>query len=456
MGVRKDGLPTVDHTEDVLPVWSSLPELGVVVGHAGGALTVSHDTPRYLFLMRHAQHNEGHLTKEGSAHIRSLAMRFSEWVQAEWRNQPGRTVRLWFTSTSTEVQETADVLARDVLAHVRLDEGQVKRNPFACPPPGERDTGRSGRGRQPWMPALVPPLPPGDNTSEQKRRDLRQDLSAYSPDKQAFQDLCAWLDASDTEEQVRDQQAQEQPARRTETDAPLLVGNDPLIGWVASKLTRRGTPVARGELLCLVSERQAGSRWRLLWTLSQDGETEAEAIRTKIKSKMNTAGALGAVIVGLNTFLLQNSLHKEPTAWQWVAFAALAVSAGLYFASLFLYDTMQMPHRFWSSRFPSRSRDEGRLHAIWARLRHGRPSVARPPTSTARVLQASMVQVWTWIFTPATFSAGLGVACLALGASTDSHPVGLRLWQVLSAIIALAAVAGTWVAWQRPNLGASD
>jgi hypothetical protein len=410
-------------------------------------LTVSHDTPQYLFLMRHAQHNEGHLTEEGSAHIRSLAMRFSEWVQAEWRNQPGRTVRLWFTSTSTEVQETADVLTRDVLAHVRPSEGQVKRNPFACLPPGEHNTGRSGNGRQPWMPALVPPLPPGDNTSEQKRRDLGQDLSAYSPDKQAFQDLCAWLEASG----FGDQQA-----RRTEMDVPLLVGNDPLIGWLASKLTRRDTPVARGELVCLISERRAGTRWRLLWTLSEDGETAAEAIRTKIKSKMNTAGALGAVVVALTTFLLQNSLQKEPTVWQWLAFAALAVSAGLYFATLFLYDTLQMPPRFWSSRFPSRPPNEGGLHAIWARLRHGRPSVARPPTSTARVLQASMVQIWVWIFTPATVLAGVGVACLAFGASTDSDAVSLRLWQVLSTIVVLAAVAGTWVAWQRPNLGASD
>jgi hypothetical protein len=403
-------------------------------------LTVSQPTTRYLFLMRHAQHNEGRLTKEASAHIRSLAMRFSEWAQSEWRDQPGRTVRLWFTSTSTEVQQTADVLTRDVLAHVGLGEGGVEPYLFACPLPGEHGTGRSGNGRQSWMPALVPSSLAGG-------RDLGQGLSAYSPDEQAFGCLCRWLEASDIGEQQ---------ARRTEADVPLLVGNDPLIGWVASKLIRRDTPVARGELLCLVRERRAGARWRLLWTLSADGETEAEAIRTKIKSKMNTAGALGAVIVGLTTFLLQNSLQKEPTLWQWLAFAALAMSAGLYFASLFLYDTLQMPPRFWSNRFPSRPRNKGVLQAISARLRHGRPSVARPPTSTARVLQASMVQVWVWIFTPATVLAGVGVACLALGASTDNDPLGLRPWQVLSAIVVLAAVAGTWVAWQRPNLGASD
>jgi hypothetical protein len=347
---------------------------------------------------------------------------------------------LWFTSTSTEVQETADVLTRDVLAHIRQGEGQVEHYPFACQLPGEHSMGRSGNGRQPWMPALVP-------STLAAGHDLGNVLSAYSPDELAFRDLCEWLEASCT--------GKEQ-ARRTEADVPLVVGNDPLIGWVASKLTGRDTPVARGELVCLVSEPRAGARWRLLWTLSEDGEIEAEAVRAKIKSKMNTAGALGAVIVGLTTFLLQNSLQKGPTVWQWLAFAALATSAGLYFATLFLYDTMQMPPRFWSSRFPPRSRNDGRLHAILARLRHGHPSVRRPPTSTARVLQASMVQVWVWIFTPATVLAGVGVTCLALGASGRSGPVGLRPWQVLAAIVVLAAAAGTWVAWQRPNLGASD
>jgi hypothetical protein len=403
-------------------------------------LTVSHDTPRYLFLMRHAKHNEGRLTEEGSAHIRSLAMRFSEWVQAEWRNQPERTVRLWFTSTSAEVQETADALAHSVLAHARQGQGQDEPYPFDRPPKRECSTGRSGNGRPLWMPALVP-------SSLARGHDLGNSLSAYSPDNLVFQNLCKWLQASGTGQE---------PARRTETDAPLLVGNDPLIGWMASKLTGRDTPVARGELVCLVSEPPARTRWRLLWTLSDDGETEAEAIRAKIKSKMNTAGALGAVIVGLTTFLLQNSVKTEPDIWQWLAFAALATSAGLYFAALFLYDTLQMPPRFWSSRFPSGHQKDSRLHAILARLRHGHPSVRRPPTSTARVLQASMVQVWVWIFTPATVLAGVGVACLAFGTSGDRHPVGPHPWQVLAAVVVLTAAAGTWVAWQRPNLGASD
>jgi hypothetical protein len=67
-----------------------------------------------------------------------------------------------------------------------------------------------------------------------------------------------------------------------------------------------------------------------------------------------------------------------------------------------------------------------------------------------------MVQVWVWIFTPATVLAGVGVACLALGASGDRHPVGLDPWVVFAAIGVLTAATGAWVAWWRPNLGASD
>ena len=397
-------------------------------------------TRRYLLLLRHAQHNDGHLTDQGSVHVRSLAMRFSDWIQGEWRIQPERTVRLWFTSASSEVQETADLFTRDVLAHVRPGEGLVEAYPFARTIPGASGAAKIGNGRKAWMPALVP-------SSLSEARDLGQVLSAYSPDETAFRYLRKWLEATETGEQQ---------ARRAESDVPLLVGNDPLIGWLASSLTRRDTPVARGELVCLFKEGRAGTRWRLLWTISEDAETEAEAIRTKIKSKMNTATGLGAVIVGLTTFLLQNSLQREPSLEQWLAFAALATSAGFYFATLFLYDTLQMPPRFWSSRFPSRSGKPGPLQAISARLRHGHPTVERPPSSTARVLQAGMVQVWIWIFTPATVLAGAGVACLALGASADSDPMALRPWQVLSAIVVLATVAGLWVAWQRPNLGASD
>jgi hypothetical protein len=127
-------------------------------------LTVSDDMPRYLFLMRHAKHDEGRLTEGGSAHIRSLAMRLCEWVRAEWRQQPERTVRLWFTSTSAEVQDTADALACDVLAHARQGKGLVHPYPLARPPArGAVPYGRTRR-RQAAVDARVGPFPSGQGT----------------------------------------------------------------------------------------------------------------------------------------------------------------------------------------------------------------------------------------------------------------------------------------------------
>ena len=397
--------------------------------------------PRYLFLMRHAQQRAGHLTNAGSAHIRELAGRLSEWVRAEWRNEPDRAIRVWYTAPATEVRETVDLLMQEVLAETQRPELRVGY-PFSLHTPHEPAGATPAvSDRKSWSASLPPSFP------ETEQGDFGLTLSAYSPDDKSFRELRKWLDASKTHDQ----------ARRTDVDAPLMIGNDPLIGWLATKLSRRTTPVSRGELICLVRKRDSG-RWRLLWTISEDGEAEAEAIRTKIKSKMNTAAALGTVIVGLTTFLLQEAFKKEPSVWHWLAFATLGAAAALYFLTLFLYDTLQMPPRFWGSRFPSRTASPKKREMPWSRFRHGRSSVRRPPSSTARVLQANMVQIWTWIFTPATILAGLGVALFAIGATSMGRDdiVHVQPWHVLAVIAGLAILIAAWVAWQRPNLGTSD
>jgi hypothetical protein len=413
------------------------------------------DEPQYLLLMRHAAHRGGHLTDAGSAHVHALAERLSEWMIAEWRDQPDRTVRLWCTTTATEVQETIDLLTRDVLTQMQR-RGAGEGCPFAgtAATTTTQPAGDGRESRQPWMGRALPELATGGT-------DPARVLSAYSPDEDAFKALCRWLNAAGTGDES---------ARRSTTDVPLLVGNDPLVGWLASRLLGGATPVARGELVCLVLEprrracvrrtaEQAGrvGGWRLLWTISEDGETEAEAVRAKIKSKMNTAAALGTVIVGLTTFLLQNSLRQQQSVYQWLAFAALGASALLYFATLFLYDTLQMPQRFWAGRFPSGSRTRKASASAWSRLRHGKVSIRRPPSSTARVLQTSMVQIWVWIFTPATVLAGAGVALFALGATPRSGQViDVQPWHVLVAIAGITILVAAWLAWHRPDLGAAD
>jgi hypothetical protein len=72
--------------------------------------------------MRHAQQRAGHLTNAGSAHVRELAGRLSEWVRAEWRNEPDRAIRVWYTAPATEVRETVDLLMQEVLAETQRPE----------------------------------------------------------------------------------------------------------------------------------------------------------------------------------------------------------------------------------------------------------------------------------------------------------------------------------------------
>ena len=408
--------------------------------------------PRYLFLMRHAEHRGGHLTESGSEHVRALAARLSEWILPAWRGNATRTVHLWCTTPAPEVQETAEVLASAVLAEMDRHKepvGYPFRDPMTPDDPGE--TASVVGNREVPSPEVLPssatkgPVSPADG-----EEDVQRALSAYSPNEATFDALCRWLTSTEVGQQT---------ARRSEVDSPLVVGNDPLIGWLVGRLTGHATAIGRGELVCLVDERSPSGKWRLLWTVSEDGEAESDAVRAKIKSKMTTAAALGTVIVGLTTFLLQNPLQKEPTIWHWMAFAAMTSSAALYFAALFLYDSLQMPPRFWASRCPSSSPQRLRMRSgVWARLQHGRPSLQRPPTSTARLLQTSMMRIWSWIFTPATFLAGVGIVLLALGATAVGREdiLNVQPWHVVAATAGLAALLAVWVACQRPNLGATD
>jgi hypothetical protein len=408
--------------------------------------------PRYVFLMRHAEQRGGHLTESGTEHLRALAGRFSEWMLAAWRGDPTRTVHLWCTTPASEVQETAEVLASAVLEEMYRHKepvGYPFRGPKATD--GQGETASVDDKRDVSIAGVLPSTATkGSTTPADDEESVQRALSAYSPDEAKFDALCRWLTATEVEQQN---------ARRSDVDSPLLVGNDPLIGWLAGRLTGHATAIGRGEMVCLVDERPPSGRWRLLWTVSEDGEAESDAVRAKIKSKMTTAAALGTVIVGLTTFLLQNPLQKEPTIWHWLAFGAMSSSAALYFAALFLYDSLQMPPRFWASRFPSSSPRRLRPRSgIWARLQHGRPSLQRPPTSTARLLQINMMRIWSWIFTPATLLAGVGIVLLALGATAEGRDdiLDVQFWHVVVATAGLAALLAVWVAWKRPDLGATD
>lgn len=350
------------------------------------------DPVQFVLLMRHGEFRDGHLTAAATKHLGSLAARLAEWLAAEWRDAPDRRVQLvtLTTSATDEVAATAE----------RLVESLVETRHL-----------------------------------EQTTQDWGVDLTvgAYEPAEDAVRTYLADL-------------------RRltTPTHSPLLVTNAPLVEWLAALLVGSPFPIAHGELVCL--RRLKGDRWEVCWTISADGPDEASAIRDKIKSKMTVATALGAVIVSLLTFVIKDVLPGA-NAWRWGAAAALALASVLYFATLFLYDTLQMPPRFWASRL------SGVEPTTWARrLRHGKRLVTRPPSAAARVLHAAMVQVWVWVFTPATVLVGVGVVLLGIGAAEPSSadPLLLEPWQVALGALTLGLLGAGWIAVHRPDLGSAD
>jgi hypothetical protein len=92
----------------------------------------------------------------------------------------------------------------------------------------------------------------------------------------------------------------------------------------------------------------------------------------------------------------------------------------LCISTLYAYDTLLMPTRFWTSRPP---KDDD----------HPRAVAKRPPSSATLVLQQRMVRIWTLQFTAANalvFVSFTLLACAILGPS---------LWLALTVLAALGA-----------------
>jgi hypothetical protein len=98
------------------------------MGYREGSMSNLVGRPRYLFLIRHADKREGHLTEDGSVHVRALARRLWEWMHSWWRCQRNRTVHLWHTTQATEVRETIDLLTHEVLPQTRRHEPRAAVN----------------------------------------------------------------------------------------------------------------------------------------------------------------------------------------------------------------------------------------------------------------------------------------------------------------------------------------
>jgi phosphohistidine phosphatase SixA len=189
--------------------------------------------------------------------------------------------------------------------------------------------------------------------------------------------------------------------------AAVIVAHQPLLGWLAHRITGRPVPMQHSEILC-IERNGRGSSGRLDWVLSPSDPQAIEDLRAKIKSKMDTAKVLSVFISAGFAFVVKaiadldlasSSPHR---LWGLHLTALFFLAAiGLYLASMYSYDSLLMPRRFWA---------EGSLEAAKAR-----PAwlVARPPSPAHWVLYQNMLAVWNRQFTPATIAVLLGLLSLA-------------------------------------------
>lgn len=219
----------------------------------------------------------------------------------------------------------------------------------------------------------------------------------------------------------------------------LVVGNDPFLSWVIHRCGGRVT-LERGELAALRRRRSVTRRWRwpVWWTIMEGQDCTAEIVREKIRSKMDVAKVFGALGVALLTFLLQQRVQGTAGLQsRTVSFALLTIGAGtaLYFATLFAYDRLLMPTRFWMPHRRNRRRG-------WVS--------ERPPSPDFWILYQNMLHAWKWLFIPGCVLVAAGLVLLGV-APEASRPDGWWVW-----LVAVAAVVAGWWWWNRPRLGATD
>lgn len=199
--------------------------------------------------------------------------------------------------------------------------------------------------------------------------------------------------------------------------ALIVVGHEPQMDWLAEHLLRRGrwwarvmaAPVAlrAGEVAAIsipVIGGNQSNRGHLEWTVSADETQAIEELREKIRSKMDLAKLLGGfmtLVLGGVVLAPGRLTELSNGGRRWAVYVAVGMflaAVGLYLRTMYAYDSLLMPTRFWAQRF-------GRGQPRWL--------VRRPPSSAAWVLYQNMLHIWWFLFTPATIAVVLGLSLLA-------------------------------------------
>jgi hypothetical protein len=254
-------------------------------------------------------------------------------------------------------------------------------------------------------------------------------------------------------------------------NALLIIGHQPQLGRLTACLTRRmfglrrgvALPLSSSEILCLRSDgKPTESRWKLLWTIAPDDAGPLAELAEKVKGKMESAKLLSAVITLALAALLGTLLDTgrwdglknrkadlpglDPYNAQLgatIAFVLLLTALAVYLVTMYSYDRLLMPTRFWGESSGRSERAEPR-----GTPRRSRRIPRRPPSSSAWVVYRNMQLIWFALFTPANVLVPLAFATLAatlLGVTQNG-------WWLAPLILAVVAFAWSW----RPVLGSED
>jgi phosphohistidine phosphatase SixA len=242
------------------------------------------------------------------------------------------------------------------------------------------------------------------------------------------------------------------PAPAQGKGAALIIGHDPGMGYLLTTLLRLNAPrirryrdvpaLTRAELIALRWDRRY---WLPMWALTPGASNDISEIKAKIKSKMDSAKVFGGFVTGVLTFVISQYATTQPKTTYWAAareasLTALAVAILLYLMTLFWYDRLLMPSRFWGVL-------GGRKEDAVSKV------MRRPPSSAVWVLYQNMQRTWRLLFVPATYAAAIGIIGFAAGRIQPSGTTALISFAVAVAVVAITA----WWGWRsRPVLGVQD
>jgi hypothetical protein len=425
---------------------------------------------RYVLLCRHAPHDQGQLIPvkgdDGLWRFPSESVASVLAQELVIGLDDLRLAKVVYAPTP-EASRTVNLMLRGIQGYTRLAEDKAPAQPDSPVQPDS--TARQISLHRATVTVAAPPWLPGPDQDERTKLVVPYEpWDELLPSRLEQTPSGALSRIDELIKQLGTAQEDNVVEQVGKGNAVLVVGHQPQMGWLSDYLSgrSRSVPIAASEVLCLrLQETRKGWRGPLYWQLVPDDSENLDALADKVKGKMDSAKLLSAVITLALTALL--GVLLDTNRWTGlaapmaalaglsyngqaaikVAFALLLAALALYLLTMYYYDRLLMPTRFWAER-PDRSGD-----GVWNRLGKSRGRRARvpqrPPSSSAWVVFRNMQRTWFWLFTPANILVGLALVVLAAAL--------LRLdgwvWAVLAAF---ALFIGLWAWWFRPILGSED